>query len=136
RGGEGNRAAHDRRARSRRSNGVQPPGRGRRPGADRCAARPQAHLVIDVDLALAFTTGMVATVNPCGFAMLPAYLSFFLGIEDERASIGRALVVGATVTAGFAVTFAVVGLVVSRVTNSVYDFAPWVSLVIGAALLL
>jgi cytochrome c-type biogenesis protein len=26
------------------------------------------------------TLGMVATVNPCGFAMLPAYLSYFLGL--------------------------------------------------------
>jgi len=92
--------------------------------------------VIDVDLALAFTTGMVATVNPCGFAMLPAYLSFFLGIEDERASISRAFVVGTTVTLGAAVTFAVAGLAVTRVTNSVYDVAPWVSIVIGLALLL
>lgn len=90
--------------------------------------------MIDVDLALAFTTGMVATVNPCGFAMLPAYLSFFLGIEQDRASLSRALVVATAVTAGFAATFAVVGLVVSRVTNSVYDIAPWFSLVIGGAL--
>jgi cytochrome c biogenesis protein CcdA len=95
--------------------------------------------VIDVDLALAFTTGMVATVNPCGFAMLPAYLSFFIGIEDRneddpRASVWRALVVGLTVTAGFAATFALVGLLVSRVTRSVYDIAPWISLVIGFAL--
>ena len=90
--------------------------------------------MIDVDLALAFTTGMVATVNPCGFAMLPAYLSFFLGVEQDRASISRAFVVAAAVTAGFAVTFAVVGLVVSRITSSVYDVAPWFSLVIGGAL--
>ena len=27
---------------------------------------------------------MLATVNPCGFAMLPAYLSYFLGIESGR----------------------------------------------------
>src|SRR4051812_8751529 len=79
---------------------------------------------------------MVATVNPCGFAMLPAYLSFFLGVEDERASITRAFVVGTTVTIGFAATFAVVGLVVSRLTSSVYDVAPWVSVVIGTALVL
>ncbi|HEV3227530.1 MAG TPA: cytochrome c biogenesis protein CcdA, partial [Acidimicrobiales bacterium] len=90
--------------------------------------------MIDVDLALAFTTGMVATVNPCGFAMLPAYLSFFLGVEHDRAGTGRALVVSSAVTAGFAATFAVVGLIVSRVTTSVYDIAPWFSLVIGAAL--
>jgi cytochrome c biogenesis protein CcdA len=92
--------------------------------------------VIDVDLALAFTTGMVATVNPCGFAMLPAYLSFFLGVEQERASVGRAFVVGTAVTTGFAATFAVVGLIVSRVTTSVYDIAPWISLAIGGALVL
>jgi cytochrome c-type biogenesis protein len=95
--------------------------------------------VIDVDLALAFTTGMVATVNPCGFAMLPAYLSFFIGIEDRheddpRASLWRALVVGLAVTLGFAATFAVAGLFVSRVTRSVYDVAPWISVVIGLAL--
>jgi cytochrome c-type biogenesis protein len=91
--------------------------------------------VIDVDLALAFTTGMIATVNPCGFAMLPAYLSFFLGVEQDRASTSRALVVGTAVTAGFVGTFAIAGLVVNRVSRSVYDVAPWFSLAIGAALI-
>ncbi len=97
--------------------------------------------MIDVDLAFAFTFGMVATVNPCGFAMLPAYLSFFVGVEsttddadDPRRNLARALFVGAAVTTGFVATFAVIGLVVSRVTRSVYDVAPWVSLVIGGAL--
>ena len=40
--------------------------------------------MIDGLFAYAFTTGMLATVNPCGFAMLPAYLSYFLGIETRR----------------------------------------------------
>ena len=93
--------------------------------------------MIDVDLALAFTTGMVATVNPCGFAMLPAYLSFFLGVETERAGgLSRALVVGFAVAIGFVATFAVAGLLVNRVTSSVYEVAPWISLVIGGALIL
>ena len=39
--------------------------------------------MIDGAFAYAFTAGMVATVNPCGFAMLPAYLSYFLGIEGH-----------------------------------------------------
>ena len=96
--------------------------------------------MIDAPLALAFTTGMVATVNPCGFAMLPAYLSFFIGVEgrdedDSRASLWRALLVGVAVTIGFVATFAVVGLLVSRVTRRVYDVAPWISLVIAAALI-
>ena len=35
---------------------------------------------------------MVASVNPCGFAMLPAYLSYFLGLEgmaDDRSTVAR-----------------------------------------------
>ncbi|MBI2866370.1 MAG: hypothetical protein HYX99_03300 [Chloroflexi bacterium] len=32
-------------------------------------------------LGYAVTAGMVASVNPCGFFMLPSYLSFFLGSE-------------------------------------------------------
>ena len=39
--------------------------------------------MIDAPLALAFASGMVATVNPCGFAMLPAYLGYFLGLEGQ-----------------------------------------------------
>ena len=49
---------------------------------------------------VAFAAGMVSTINPCGFAMLPAYLSYFLGLEgkggEATASPGRSLaVVGA-----------------------------------------
>ena len=53
------------------------------------------------------TLGMVATVNPCGFAMLPAYLSYFLGLEDDqaaevpRASVAQAVRVACAVAAGF-----------------------------------
>ena len=32
----------------------------------------------------AFALGMVALVNPCGFALLPAYLGFFLGLDDDE----------------------------------------------------
>lgn len=97
--------------------------------------------MIDVDLLLAFTNGIVITVNPCGFAMLPAYLSFFVGSEDDGAdkqglapTIGRSLVVGVAVTGGFVGAFAVLGLVVHTLTDGIYDVAAWVSVVIGLAL--
>ena len=55
----------------------------------------------------AFGVGMVAAVNPCGFATLPAYLSLYLGTEEEGFSkrtpatrLLRALLVGATVSSG------------------------------------
>jgi cytochrome c biogenesis protein CcdA len=96
--------------------------------------------VIDGPFAAAFAAGMFATVNPCGFAMLPAYLGFFLGIEgggeDARAGLSRALAVGLCVSAGFAATFALIGFVVSHVVDSadVYERAPWVSIAIGLVL--
>ena len=82
---------------------------------------------------------MVATVNPCGFAMLPAYLSYFLGLEDDDAdgAPGR----GGPGAAGGA---GGVGRVPGRVRRGGHarraDVAarvqnmPWVSVVIGVAL--
>ena len=32
----------------------------------------------------AFAAGMVASVNPCGFMLLPSYLSYHLGTEEEN----------------------------------------------------
>lgn len=96
--------------------------------------------MIDAPLAFAFSAGLVATVNPCGFAMLPAYLSYFLGLEgsggdrDARASVGRALGVGSVVSAGFLVVFAVAGTLVTAGIRSFVDWVPWVALAIGLAL--
>jgi cytochrome c biogenesis protein CcdA len=98
--------------------------------------------VIDAPFALAFTAGMVATVNPCGFAMLPAYLGYFLGIEGattgdgDHATAGlvRALVVGAVVSAGFLVLFAVAGALVSWTSFGVGEASPYLTVVIGLVL--
>lgn len=40
-----------------------------------------------VPLALAFGAGLVAAVNPCGFALLPPFISYYLGAgasQDDR----------------------------------------------------
>ena len=82
---------------------------------------------------------MVATVNPCGFALLPAYLSFFLGIEDPsadaRASVPRALAVGAAVTVGFVAVFGAVGALVSHASSAIEEWLPYVDMVLGVALI-
>jgi cytochrome c-type biogenesis protein len=96
--------------------------------------------VIDAPLAAAFTAGMVATVNPCGFAMLPAYLGYFLGIDQgddgaSSASVSRALLVGTVVSAGFLLLFAVAGALVSWTSVAVGEFSPWLTVIIGIALL-
>ena len=86
------------------------------------------------------TLGMVATVNPCGFAMLPAYLSYFLGLEGSdadvpRAGVAQAVRVACAVAAGFLTVFAVAGTAVKLTSLPVYETVPWISIVIGLALL-
>jgi cytochrome c-type biogenesis protein len=95
--------------------------------------------MIDAPLALAFAAGLVATVNPCGFAMLPAYLSYFLGLDEPgggRATVGRALVIGLVVSAGFLLVFGVVGALVTLGLRWVITLIPWAALLIGAGLVL
>ena len=99
--------------------------------------------MIDAPLAVAFGAGMLATVNPCGFAMLPAYLSYFLGdvgpdvkVTDSGVGVVRALGVGATVSAGFMSLFAVAGILLSWLSVGVYDIAPWLTMVIAVGLIL
>ena len=93
-------------------------------------------------LLLAFSAGMVATVNPCGFAMLPAYLSYFMGVDDgatSRVSILRsALLVGSVVSAGFLIVFGLAGVAISGLITGigrteVIGWIPWLALVVGVA---
>ncbi|WP_237519880.1 hypothetical protein [Streptomyces sp. HUCO-GS316] len=46
----------------------------------------------DLPLALALGAGMLAAVNPCGFALLPAYLSLLVLGDDSPSrtvAVGR-----------------------------------------------
>ena len=92
--------------------------------------------MIEAPIALAFAAGMVATVNPCGFAMLPAYLSYFMGLDNDKpqsrtAAIGSALRIGAIVSLGFLVVFGVTGVLITAGFRSIIDWIPWLALVIG-----
>ena len=95
-------------------------------------------------LGFAFALGMVSAVNPCGFAMLPAYLGLYLGdVEKETEHVNaarqfrQAMVVGGSVTAGFAVLFGVVGFVVSLGAGTfIREVMPLVGLAIGIILAL
>jgi cytochrome c biogenesis protein CcdA len=93
---------------------------------------------VAVNLGLSFLRGMVATVNPCGFVLLPTYLMYFLGIEatradSERATVRRALLVGAAVTSGFIAVFVVVGGVTKWSTGWVLENAKYITGVAGLA---
>lgn len=88
----------------------------------------------------AFAAGMVASVNPCGALMLPSYIFFQLGAEDEADDVSilervlKALRLAIATTAGFAVIFGLVGVVVSVGGRWLTDFFPYAGLIIGPAM--
>lgn len=95
--------------------------------------------MMEAPFALAFTAGLVATVNPCGFAMLPAYLGYFMGLEDGDAasgpnSLGRALRIGGIVASGFLLVFGVVGVLVTLGMRSIISAVPWAAIVVGVGI--
>ncbi len=87
---------------------------------------------------LALTAGMVAAVNPCGFALLPAYVGFFVtgddaGVTLER-RVSRAVSSSAAVTLGFVVVFVLLGVILSSVVDRVRGQLPWVTIAVGSVL--
>ena len=86
-------------------------------------------------LALAVAAGMLAAVNPCGFALLPAYLSVLVLGDDSPGparAVARALWLTAWMTVGFVAVFGVFGLVVSPVAARAQQYLPWFTAVFGA----
>jgi cytochrome c-type biogenesis protein len=83
----------------------------------------------------------LSVVNPCGFPLLPAFLSFYLGADEDRlpsapTRILQGLLVGGLVALGFLGLFAVVGLPVSLGVGAIADAVPWFGLATGVALAL
>ncbi|ABL79531.1 MULTISPECIES: cytochrome c biogenesis CcdA family protein [unclassified Nocardioides] len=91
-------------------------------------------------LAFALAAGTLAAVNPCGFAMLPAYLSLFVAAgpgEARRstvAAVGRALAATGSMTLGFVAVFGVFGLALTPVASTVQRWLPVATVVIGMVL--
>ena len=95
---------------------------------------------MELPFAFAFTAGLVATLNPCGFAMLPAYLSYFMGLDDGEAGSGspalRAVQVGAVVSAGFLLVFGLAGILITLGVRAVVDALPWIAMLVGLGVML
>lgn len=89
-------------------------------------------------LSLAFVAGVVAALNPCGFAMLPGYLA--LVAQGGRAGPGPGLVRAVTATVvmalGFATVFAGFGVLAVSVADLVQRYLPVATLVIGVVLVI
>jgi cytochrome c biogenesis protein CcdA len=100
-------------------------------------------LAVVLPVGFAFGAGMAAAANPCGFGMLPAYLSLYLGSREDEfakrspiARMLRALLVGATVSSGFTLLFGLAGIIISAGGSALLGAAPWMGIFVGAALIL
>lgn len=95
--------------------------------------------MIDAPLALAFTAGMIASINPCGFALLPAYVGAFvagddIGVRADR-RIARAVGVSAAVSVGFAAMFIIVGVVSNSASSALRQQMPWITIAVGVVMI-
>jgi len=89
---------------------------------------------------LSFGSGLLAAVNPCGFVLLPTYLMYFLGVSGrpgtQRATVRRALLVSAALSAGFMTVFVIVGGISRLFTDWLNQNAKYVALLLGIALVI
>ncbi|HEY7720856.1 MAG TPA: cytochrome c biogenesis protein CcdA, partial [Pedococcus sp.] len=79
-------------------------------------------------LSLAVGAGMLAALNPCGFALLPAWLTMVVqGADgaDRAVAVTRALRLAAAMTVGFVAVFGAFGAVVVPLALSLERWLPW-----------
>lgn len=92
-------------------------------------------------VSLAFAAGLVAALNPCGFAMLPAYLVLVVRGEGASnrtsmglAAVGRALAATGGMALGFLTVFGLFGALTISAGATVQRYAPYAVVVIGIVL--
>jgi cytochrome c-type biogenesis protein len=89
----------------------------------------------------AFSAGMVASVNPCGFLLLPSYILYHLGSDAAdfcQHSVARrvlkALYMGVAATLGFVAVFALAGSLVAAGGQWLNAVFPYGRLLIGISM--
>lgn len=99
--------------------------------------------MFEAPYALAVSAGILAAVNPCGFAMLPAYVSLLVtgdtasgAVASWPVRLGRSLTLTAAMTAGFIAFFGAFGLLAAPAADWLALRLPWLTVVIGLVLAL
>jgi cytochrome c-type biogenesis protein len=110
-------------------------------GLQNRAETAAADLVSLLPVGYAFGAGMVASVNPCGFFMLPAYISFQLGTQEPAfyntpasRRLFKALALGIVTTLGFMMVFAITGVLIAAGGQWLIQVFPYAGVVMGGAL--
>jgi cytochrome c-type biogenesis protein len=99
-------------------------------------------------IGFAFTAGTVAFLNPCGFAMLPTYVSYFVESDTQRlitaTSSSRSIMVrrftkgglmGLLATTAFIAIFGVAGIAIASLGIGIVRFLPWAAVLSGVVII-
>lgn len=90
-------------------------------------------MVFDIpELAFIFSAGFLALLSPCGFPMLPGYVSFYLG---TRSYPGKPIIEGIVCSLGLLSTFVIVGLLTSLFSSLMTAYVPFLELIAGVVTL-
>jgi cytochrome c biogenesis protein CcdA len=91
------------------------------------------------DLSLVFAAGVFATFNPCGFAMLPAYMTMLISSQRESESlpklISKALQFATLMALGIITIFALFAVVIFPISTSIQAYLPIATITIGLLLI-
>ena len=91
-------------------------------------------------LTVAFVAGIFATFNPCGFAMLPAYLSLAILDSAEKSNraiqVVKALKFSGLMGLGIVGVFSLFSLVIFPISTGIQRYLPYVTTVIGLAIVI
>tara|TARA_Y100000590_G_scaffold117723_1_gene134601 strand:- start:2082 stop:2744 length:663 start_codon:yes stop_codon:yes gene_type:complete len=81
---------------------------------------------------------MLATVNPCGFVMLPVYISMFLSSKDRKGNQSNFVIkflnvfqISISLGLGFLIIFGSVGLAITGGLLFIQPILSWLSILIG-----
>lgn len=77
-----------------------------------------------------FAAGASALLSPCGFPMLPGYISYYMG---SKASLGKAVPSGVICTLGLVTVFSIIGAMASILGNLISPYIPLLELAAGLA---
>src|SRR5947209_5397321 len=112
-------------------------------------------MALDIVLiGFALSAGLVAFLNPCSFAMLPTYVSYFVESDSSSSQIKtttttsncylgsislrrltRGVLIGLLVTAAFIAVFGLTGIAISIIGIGVAKFLPWISVLSGVLII-
>lgn len=86
-----------------------------------------------------FTAGAIATVNPCGFALLPAWFAREMAAHEDHPAVERlirAMGSGGLVSLGFVSIFVVAGASMAVGSEWIGSALPWIGMTLGLTLAL